>query len=89
LLIALLLGVASGVVRDCEVALYVYENCVWIGVRDALGLPQNKLLRALLLQAIGFSLLGGIYLTWRCVFPRREGAADSPASPAPPPIADA
>ena len=69
-LIALLLAVASWAVRDCQVALYVYENCIWLDVRDVLGLPQSKLLRALLLQGIGLSLLAGIYFTWKYVFPR-------------------
>lgn len=71
-MVAALLAGASWAVRDCQVALLVYENCIWLDVRDALGLPQSKLLRALLLQAMGFSLLGGMYLSWRYVFPRRE-----------------
>jgi len=73
--IGLLLAVASWAVRDCQVALYVYENCIWLGMRDALGLPQSKLLRAVLLQGMGLGLLGGIYLTWRYVFPHRARAA--------------
>ena len=74
--ICLLLGGASWAVRDCEVAIYMYENCVWLGARDALGLPQSKLLRALFLLAIGLSLLGGIYCAWRFAFPRSQSAAD-------------
>ena len=73
-IVATLLVVASWAVRDCQVALYVYENCTWLSVRDALGLPQSKLLRALLLLAMGLSLLGGMYLSWRYVFPRRAQA---------------
>ncbi|MBI4166946.1 MAG: hypothetical protein HY508_14560 [Acidobacteria bacterium] len=69
--VAAILAVASWAVRDCQVALYVYENCIWLEVRDALGLPQTKLLRAILLQEIGISLLVGIYFTWKYVFPRR------------------
>jgi hypothetical protein len=72
--VAAILAVASWAVRDCQVALYVYENCIWLDVRDALGLPQSKLLRAILLQGIGLSLLAGIYFTWKYVFPRRAQA---------------
>jgi hypothetical protein len=68
--VGLLLGVASWAVRDCPVAPYVYENCIWLSVRDQFHLPQSKLLRAAVLEVIGLSLLGGMYLTWRCVFPR-------------------
>ena len=81
-LMGLLLGVANWAVRDCEVALYVYENCIWLDVRDMLGLPQSKLLRAVLLQAIGLGPLGGIYFTWRYLFPRRKRAAINPAAAA-------
>lgn len=74
--LALLLGVASWAVRDCQIAPYVYENCIWLNVRDTLALPQSKLLRAILLQAIGLILLGGIHITWRYLFRRRDSATD-------------
>jgi hypothetical protein len=77
-IVAALLAVASWAVRDCQVALLVYENCIWLDVRDALGLPQSKLLRALLLQVIGFTLLGGMVLSWQYVFPRRTQTARNP-----------
>ncbi len=76
--LGLLLGVASWAVRDCEVALYVYENCVWLDARNALALPQSKLLRAVVLQAIGLILLGGIHITWRSFLHR--GADVDPAA---------
>ena len=78
--IGLLLGVASWAVRDCGVAPYAYENCAWLDMRDAFALPQSKLLRALLLQAIGLSLAGGMYFTWRYILPRRERAAGPAAT---------
>jgi hypothetical protein len=70
-IVALILAAANWAVRDCPVALLVFENCIWLDVRDALGLPQSKLLRALLLQGIGLALLAGIYFSWKYVYPRR------------------
>lgn len=70
--LAVILALASRAVRDCTVAPYVYENCLWIGVRDTLHLPQSKLLRAAALEAVGLALLAGVYLTGRYVFPRRR-----------------
>jgi hypothetical protein len=69
--LAIILALASRAVRDCTVAPYVYENCLWIGVRDTLHLPQSKLLRAAALEIVGLSLLAGVYLVCRHVFPRR------------------
>jgi hypothetical protein len=71
-IVAALLVVASWSVRDCQIGLLLYENCIWLDVRDALALPQSKLLRALLLQVIGFALLGGMFMSWRYVYPRRN-----------------
>lgn len=79
--LSLLFGVASSAVRDCEVAPFVYENCAWLDVRDVLALPQSKVLRGALLQAIGLILLGGILMTWRYLFLRRgAGTDDRPAN---------
>jgi hypothetical protein len=69
-IVSLLLSAATVAVRDCDVAPYVYENCVWLSVRDQFHLPQSKLLRATVLEVIGLGLGAGIYLTWRYVFPR-------------------
>jgi len=70
--LAVILALASRAVRDCTVAPYVYENCLWISVRDALHLPQSKLLRAAALETVGLALLAGVYLAGRYVFPRRR-----------------
>ena len=70
--IATFLGVASWAVRDCPIGPYLYENCIWLSVRDQFHLPQSKLLRAGVLHLTGLSLLAGIYLTCRYVFPRRR-----------------
>jgi len=71
--IGVLLGVASWAVRDCPVAPYVYENCIWLSVRDQFHLPQSKLLRAAVLEVIGLSLLVGIYFTCRYLFLKNTG----------------
>jgi len=76
-IIGLLLNVASWAVRDCPVAPYVYENCIWLSVRDQFHFPQSKLLRAVLLEAIGLALLAGLYLDVRFVFPRQRARHSS------------
>ena len=76
--VGLLLGAASWAVRDCPVAPYVYENCVWLSVRDQFHLPQSKLLRAAVLEVMGLSLLAGLYLTCRYIFPWRWHSKDPP-----------
>jgi hypothetical protein len=78
LALAFILAVASRVVRDCPVGPFTYENCIWLQVRDALRLPQSKVLRGLTLELIGFCLLAGVLLTIRYVFPsRRTQASDA------------
>ena len=57
IILGALLAIANLAVLDCEVSLLVYENCAWLAARDALGLPQSKLLRAVLLEFIGLALL--------------------------------
>ena len=69
LIIALLLHVASRMTRDCTVGLYVFDICSWVWVREQLGLPANKFLRAVFLEITGITLSAGIYLTIRLVFP--------------------
>jgi len=68
-LIALFLFAASRTTRDCTVGLYVYDICAWVWVREHLGLPASKLLRAIFLELIGLTLTLGIFLTVRFVLP--------------------
>ena len=68
-IIALLLFAASRTTRDCTVGLYVFDICAWVWLREQLGLPASKLLRAVFLELIGLILIAGIYLTIRFVFP--------------------
>jgi hypothetical protein len=68
-IIALLLLAASRTTRDCTVGLYVYDICAWVWLREQLGLPASKLLRAVFLELIGLTLTVGIFLTIRFVLP--------------------
>jgi hypothetical protein len=76
-LIALLLDAASRTTRDCTVGLYVFDICSWVWLREQLGLPPSKLLRAVFLELIGVILTAGIYLTIRFVFPFWRTGTDS------------
>jgi len=76
--LGLLLGVASWAVRDCPVAPYVYENCIWLSVRDHYHLRQSKVLRAAVLEAIGLVLLAGLFFDIRYVFPGRPAKLTRP-----------
>ena len=67
--IALLLYAASRTTRDCTVGLYVFDICSWVWVREQLGLPASKFLRAVFLELVGLALTAGIFLTIRYVFP--------------------
>jgi len=68
-IIALLLTAASRTTRDCTVGLYSFDICSWVWVREQLGLPASKLLRAVFLELIGLTLTVGIFLTIRYVLP--------------------
>ena len=77
LIIALLLHAASRTTRDCTVGLYVFDICSWVWVREQLGLPASKLLRAVFLDFIGLALTAGIFLTIRFVLPFWGTGTDS------------
>ena len=68
-IIALLLYAASRTTRDCTVGLYVFDLCSWVWLREQLGLPASKFLRAVFLELVGLTLAAGIFLTIRFVFP--------------------
>jgi hypothetical protein len=65
----LLFYAATQAVQDCPIGLFTYENCLGLGVRDLLGLPQSKLARAFILELAGLALLVGFYATFRYVLP--------------------
>jgi hypothetical protein len=95
LLAALLLHAADLAVRDCTAGVLTLDNCLWLWLREKLGLRQSKLGRIVLLELVGLALLAGLYLTFRYVFPFSGGkpiarpepgessAADSPPTPNP------
>jgi len=60
---------ATQAVQDCTTGLLAYENCLWLWVRDLLGLPQSKLPRAFTLQLVGLALLVGFCATIRYLLP--------------------
>ena len=76
-IIVLLLYAASRTTRDCTVGLYVFDICSWVWVREHLGLPANKFLRAIFLELVGLTLAAGIFLTIRYVFPFWRAGAPS------------
>ena len=68
-IIALLLLAASRTTRDCTVGLYLYDICSWVWVREHLGLPASKFLRAAFLELVGLTLAAGIFAAIRFVLP--------------------
>jgi hypothetical protein len=80
-LIALFLHTANLAVRDCTAGLYTYDNCLWLWVGEKLGLLQSRLARAVVFEVVGLTLLAGIYLTARYVFPHRSSRLSSVRRP--------
>ncbi len=68
-LIALLFYAANLAVRDCRTGPFHYDNCLWLRVRDRLGLPQSSFLRGVVLEGVGLAILAGIVLAARLAFP--------------------
>jgi hypothetical protein len=68
-IIALLLTAASRTTRDCTVGVYIYDICAWVWVREQLGLPASKFLRAVFLEIVGLTLAAGIFVAVRFVLP--------------------
>lgn len=69
LLTALLLYGANLAVRECKADASTHENCLWLWLRQKLGIPPSRLGRTALLEFVGLALLAGLYLTIRYVFP--------------------
>ncbi|MGO8819354.1 MAG: hypothetical protein ACLQVG_32380 [Terriglobia bacterium] len=85
----LVLYTADLATRDCRLAPYVYDDCMWVWLRTHLGLPASRLLRMVVLEAVGIVLALVLYLTFRYVFPLRSMTrpapdASTPLDPAPP-----
>jgi hypothetical protein len=86
-IVGLVLHMADLATRDCRLVPYVYDDCLWIGLRTHLGLPASRFLRMAVLECVGIVLALLLYLTFRFVFPfGRSAAPDStpPLVPEPP-----
>lgn len=80
---AALLAGGDFAVRDCPASPGAVDNCLWLGLRERLGLPASKLLRAGFLEVIGLAILASLLLTFSSVWPRPSrrssgGAHDVP-----------
>ena len=79
----LVLYAADLATRDCRVVLYVYDNCMWMGLRSHLGLPASRFLRMGILECVGIVLALILYLAFRFVFPPRGAMRAAPDSSPP------
>lgn len=75
--VGLVLHVADLATRDCRVAPYVYDDCMWLGLRARWGLPASRFLRMAVLEGVGIALALVLYLTFRCAFASRRAAPNS------------
>jgi len=82
-LVGLVLYAADLATRDCRLAPYVYDDCMWVWLRTHLGLPASRLLRMVALESVGVVLVLVLYLTFRYIFPfrRMTRAAPDPSTP--------
>ncbi len=72
-----LFGLAQKAARDCPQGPAVYDNCLWIWVRDHLGLPNHPFLRAGTEELAGVAIFAGLYLSARYLLLSRRGGRDS------------
>ncbi len=72
----LLLYAVTLAVRDCPTGPYAANNCLWLWVRARTGLPESRLWRAAALEVVGITLLAGLFITFRYVFPSRSRASN-------------
>lgn len=80
---ALALHAADLATRDCRLAPYVYDDCMWIWVRTHLHLPASKFLRMAVLECVGIFLSLILYLALRYIFPWRKRSPIQPESSLP------
>jgi hypothetical protein len=79
-LVGIVLHLADLATRDCRLAPFVYDNCMWTGLRARLGLPESRFLRMVVLECVGILLAGSLYVCFRYVFPFRRGRRPAPDS---------
>jgi len=82
-IVGVVLHAATLATRDCRVAPYVYDDCMWLGLRARLGLPASRFLRMGVLEGVGIALALILYLTFRYVFPFRRAGSAAPDAPPP------
>ena len=85
-IVGLVLHGADLATRDCRLAPYVYDDCLWVSIRTHLGLPASRFLRMGVLECVGIGLALILYLTFRYVFPfqRAVPSASDSATPSAP-----
>jgi hypothetical protein len=71
-IVGLVLHAADLATRDCRLAPYVYDDCMWVWLRTHLGLPPSKFLRMAVLECVGIVLALILYVTFRYLFPFRK-----------------
>lgn len=81
--VGLVLHLADLATRDCRVAPYVYDDCMWLGLRARWGLPASRFLRMAVLEGVGIALALVLYFTFRYVFPFCRAAPAPPDSTLP------
>ncbi len=69
-IVGLVLHAADLATRDCRIAPYLYDDCMWMAVRTRLGLPANRFLRIAALECVGIFLASVLYLAFRFAWPR-------------------
>jgi hypothetical protein len=84
-IVGLVLHAADLATRDCRIAPYVYDDCMWVEIRTHLGLPASRLLRMAVMECVGIALALVLYYTIRYVFPFRKPTSASPTLPSDPP----
>lgn len=71
--------------RDCRIAPYVYDDCMWMALRTRLALPASRFLRMAVLECVGIFLALVLYFTFRYVWPYRKGTSVA-VDPSPPSV---
>ena len=82
-IIGLVLRGADLATRDCRLAPYVYDDCMWVSIRTHLGLPASRFLRMGVLECVGIGLALILYLTFRYLFPVGKTVSPVPDSTTP------
>jgi hypothetical protein len=86
-IVGVVLRAADLATRDCRLAPYVYDNCMWVWLRTHLSLPASRFLRMAALECVGVVLALILFVTFRYVFPWRGKCPAAPES-APPLASD-